>query len=124
MRVALLLLLLLVAPGCYLARSTRHRPLVAAEIDSLRPGVTTADDALERLGAPTDVVQLGRRSAYRYDYGVEKTAGVFLLLVGLAGTDATEDRAWLFFDEQGVLTHVGTTLQAGDARYVVPLLRD
>lgn len=124
MRTLPLLLLVALTPGCFLGRTARHRPLPADALAQLQPGVTHASDVLQTLGAPTEVVQLGRRSAYRYDYGVEKSAGLFLLVFALSGTDATEDRAWLFFDEHDVLTHSGTTLQADDARYALPLLRD
>ena len=124
MRILPLLLVLAVLPGCFVSRSTRHRPLDTEKIASLEPGTTTAEQAVAVLGGPNEVVQLGLRSAYRYDHGVEKMAGLFLLVVGFRGVDSTEDRTWLFFDEQGVLSHMGSTLEAEDARYVLPVFND
>ena len=43
-----------------------------------------------------------------------------LFLVNFVNTDLRQDRAWLFFDENDVLTHVGTTFEAADARYALP----
>ena len=116
--------LLAVTPGCFLSKGTTNRPLQLEQIATLEPGVTTAREAVERLGGPAEVVQLGKRSAYRYEHREERVAGLFLLVLGLRGVDTTEDRTWLFFDEQEVLTHVGTTLEAGQVRYTVPLFKE
>jgi hypothetical protein len=116
----LLALLLSSTPACILARSSENVPLSPAELGALQPGVTTAREVVERLGAPVDIVQLGKRSAYRYQFTREKRAGVFLLVLGLYNTDLRSDRAWVFFDEQQVLTHVGVTLQGNDAKYAMP----
>jgi hypothetical protein len=69
------------------------------------PGETTAKDVVEALGAPNEVVQLGTRSAYRYDFTVEKTAGFTLIIITFLNDDTRADRAWLFFDKDDVLTH-------------------
>jgi hypothetical protein len=74
------------------------------------------------LGAPTEVVQLGRRSAYRYDASVSKQVGLFLFVIALHGRDTQEDRAWFFFDENDLLTHRAATLAAGDAEFSLPVV--
>lgn len=106
--------------GCFLSRSTVNEPIPAAAVAKLVPGQTTAGEAAALLGAPTDVVQLGRRTAWRFDHTYEKVAGLFLVVVGLRGVDTHQDRVWLFFDEQDVLTHVGSTFAADDAEYSLP----
>lgn len=123
MRYAILLLTLLVLPGCFLNRSRINRPLEPAIIASLKPGTSTAADVVTLMGAPVEVVQLGHRSAYRYDYTLEKQSGLFLIVLGLRGVEREQDRAWFFFDEQDVLTHVGATFEADTARYGVPILK-
>lgn len=123
MRILLLSLALLTLPGCFLSRTHVHQSLDPQVVASLQPGAS-ARDVVERLGAPTEVVQLGRRSAYRYHYAVEKQAALFLLVLGLRGVDQQEDRAWFFFDENDVLTHVGTTLASEDVRYRMPIFRE
>ncbi len=116
----LLVLLLLTAPACALARTTENEPLDASRLQTLRPGVTTAREVVETLGAPADVVQLGRRSAYRYQFTAAKRAVLWLLVVALYDQDTRGDRAWLFFDEEQVLTHVGTTLEGSEVEYSMP----
>src|SRR5690606_17517603 len=66
------------------------------------------------------VVQLGERSAYRFDHEVTKAAALILLLVNLGATDTRSDRLWVFFDENGVLTHYGASLEAHRTQYALP----
>jgi len=116
----LLLSSLLAAPGCFLSRTTANEPISPALVARLEPGRTTAGEAASLFGAPAEVIQLGRRSAYRYDHTLTKRAGLALIVVGLFGSDTHADRVWLFFDEKDVLTHVGATLRAEDAEYALP----
>jgi len=120
MRNALFSLLFLLASGCAMARSTDNEPLDAGRLQSLRPGVMTAREVVELLGSPVDVVQLGRRSAYGYQFTSTKRAGLVLIVVNFYNEDTRSDRAWVFFDENQVLTHVGTTLQGDDNEYALP----
>jgi outer membrane protein assembly factor BamE (lipoprotein component of BamABCDE complex) len=120
MRTALLLTLLLVAPACAFMRETVNEPLTPVALESLRPGVSTAEEVVQALGAPVDVVQLGRRSAYRYQFTASKRAALFLLVLGFYNQDTREDRAWVFFDENQVLSHVGSTFEAADVEYAMP----
>jgi len=117
---SLLLALLLLAPACAFARTTNNAPLDPAALRSLRPGVSTAADVVQVLGAPSDVVQLGKRSAYRYEFSSTKHTALFLLVLGFYNEDTRADRAWVFFDENLVLSHVGVTLDADDVRYAMP----
>ena len=64
----LLALSLTLAPGCLISRTTVDQPLDSAALTALEPGTSTAADVVAALGAPDEVVQLGRRSAYRFDY--------------------------------------------------------
>jgi len=120
MKTPLLLLALLLLPGCFLSRETTNEPLLRDLIEGLQVGKTTATEAAEILGAPSEVVELGDRSAWRYEHVVSKTAGFTLILVTFVNDDRRADRCWLFFDAKDVLVHVGTTLDAADARYAMP----
>lgn len=106
--------------GCAAFRATQNEPLDPAAIRQLEPGRTTAREAVELLGGPTQVVQIGERSAYRYDFTVTKGAGLFLLVFILGHADTRNDRLWLFFDETDLLTHVGSTLESHRAQYAMP----
>ena len=120
MRTALLLVLVVFVSSCAFMRETENEPLVPASIQSLRPGVSTAEDVVTVLGAPVDVVQLGRRSAYHYQFTAKKRAALFLVVLGFYNQDSRSDRVWVFFDEQQVLTHVGSTFEAAGVQYAMP----
>lgn len=113
-------LALAVLPSCVLGRRTTNQALQADRMAQLEPGVSTASDVVQALGAPMDVVQLGRRSAYRYDYSVDKASSLFLVIVTFANLDTQADRAWFFFDENDVLTHAGSTFESEDAEFTMP----
>lgn len=121
-KVALAALLLAGTSGCFLSRVDVQQPISNKVVVALEPGVHTAGDVVERLGAPMEVVQLGHRSAYRYEYQRNKTAGLFLFLVSFQGIDQRSDRVWVFFDEKDVLTHVASTFEADEAEFELPFL--
>ena len=122
MKKAALSLLLALLPGCFLSRTQVNGPIDNEAIATrLVPGETTAADVVALLGAPNEVVQLGRRSAYRYQHDQQKSAGIFLLVVVVMNRDTQSDRTWVFFDEDDVLTHVGSTLDAAIIFTGVPL---
>lgn len=116
----ILTLALVLAPSCFVSRSMVNEPLRRAEIDRLVPGETKAGEVTAILGAPNEVIQLGSRTAYRYDFSQQKRAGFTLIVVTVLNEDTRTDRVWLFFDKDDVLTHAGSTLQAEDARYAMP----
>jgi hypothetical protein len=107
-------------PGCVLAKQTENEPLHPDRVAKLVPGTSTGKEVVELLGAPTEVVQLGRRSAYRYEFLAKKETGLLLLVVNLFNSDARADRVWVFFDEHDVLTHVASSMHADQARYAMP----
>jgi outer membrane protein assembly factor BamE (lipoprotein component of BamABCDE complex) len=122
-RAAPLLLIALaaaLAPGCLVSRDTFNQPFDPAKLEQLAPGTTTAEQAAELLGAPHEVVQLGRRSAWRYDFQISKRAALVLVLVNFNNTDTRSDRVWLFFDDQDVLSHYGSSFDARNAKYSMP----
>lgn len=115
-----LLLALVLPAGCLMSRERVNEPLDPVVLQSLEPGKSTGADVAALLGAPSEVVQLGRRSAWRYDFGLTKRAGLFLILLVLQNVDARSDRVWVFFDEAGVLTHLGSTFQSEHTEYAMP----
>ena len=112
--------LLLGLSSCFISRTTTNVPLQRSRLDELQPGKTTAKQVVELLGAPNEVVQLGSRSAYRYDFAIMKRAGFSIIIVTFLNDDTRTDRAWLFFDKDELLTHVGTTLEGNQAQYAMP----
>ena len=121
-RLAALLALtsLLALPSCFMGRFVKNEPLSMLAMEQLEPGTTTAAQAVDLLGAPVDVVQLGKRSAYAYAYTQEKNTGIILIVVGVFNEDVRQDRAWLFFDENDVLTHAAASFEGNHTRYAMP----
>ena len=116
-RTALLLAFLLPLPGCFVSRSSTNEPLDAALVRQLEPGTTTALEAVQLLGGPNEVIQLGRRSAYRYDSVISKRAVFSVIVLSLMNEDTRQDRLWVFFDENDILTHYGATFSSHRAQY-------
>ena len=81
------LLVMSVLPGCFFSRS-RTNPELSPELASqIVPNESTAADVTALLGAPNEVVQLGLRTAWRYEHTVEKQTAAFLVVLGLRGVD-------------------------------------
>jgi hypothetical protein len=118
LRLALPLLLLFSA--CALGRQETNDPLDATVVATLQPGVTTAKEVVEKLGAPSEVVQLGKRTAYRYDASNTKSAGLILILFNMFNQDTRSDRVWVFFDDKDLLTHFGATFAVHRTQYALP----
>ena len=120
MRLLLASLVLGLAPGCFLSRNALNAPFTSESLAALVPGQTTAREVVERLGAPVQVVELHDRSAYQYLHTRAKRAGFSVIVLTLINEDRRSDRVWVFFDANGVLTHVGSTLEAETASYAMP----
>ncbi len=116
----LVLALSLPFSACGIARQDTNEPLDAQRVSQLRPGTTTAREVVELLGAPTNVVQLGRRSAYLYDATTAKTAVLILVVLNMGNQDSRQDRVWVFFDQNDVLTHYGATYGVHRTQYALP----
>jgi hypothetical protein len=115
-----ILVMLPMLQSCALLRSTENEPIDPAVVRSFVPGTTTAREVTDKLGAPSQIVELGDRSAYRYDHTVSKGAGILLLLVIVGNADTRVDRTWLFFDKNDVLTHVGASFESHRTQYAFP----
>ena len=111
---------LALASSCFIQRDRVNTRIERPSYEQLVPGTSTAEDVLMTLGAPMDVVQIGRRSAWRYDYTETKDTALWLVVVLLSHSDTVQVRVWVFFDEEGLLTNVGATLEGGDAEYKLP----
>lgn len=146
-----LALVLLTAPGCVLGRVRDEVPLDAAKVAQIVPGVTTKARVVELLGAPTyvndriglrvvgrpeesgegnigplldELVRSPLDHSYTYEYTDTKSASAYLLLVTFTNTETRRDRVVVFFDEQGVVSHVGKSLHAGEVEFRLPMSDD
>lgn len=114
------LVLALVLPSCWIARTQTNLPADPVVLATLEPGTTTAAEVVSLLGAPTEVVQLGKRSAYRYQHAVSKGASLWLGVIFLQNRDTQYDRVWIWFDESNVVTHAAATFDSDETEYALP----
>ena len=120
-RLTLLLLLCgLSASSCFFARERVNRPIDREAYLRLEPGVSNETDVLRELGAPSEVVQLGDNSAWRYDHTQSKIATIWPILVVFLNKDTQQDRVWAFFNDQGLLTNLGGSFLGDQAAYRMP----
>ena len=114
------LALLLILPGCFTTRKTINQQLSSEAAAQVAPG-TSAADVVELLGAPTDIVQLGHRSAYLYEFQQTKMTGLLAGIVGFMNSDTRSDRVWIFLGPGGdTVTHVGSSFDADKAENRMP----
>ena len=114
------LTLLLILPGCFTTRKTINQQLSSEAAAQVAPG-TSAADVVELLGAPTDIVQLGHRSAYLYEFQQTKMTGLLAGVVGFMNSDTRSDRVWIFLGPGGdTVTHVGSSFDADKAENRMP----
>ena len=115
-----LLSLLVLLPGCITSRTTVNQQLSREAAAQIAPG-TTAAEVVELLGAPTDIVQLGHRSAYLYEFQQTKMTGFLAAVVGFMNSDTRSDRIWVFLGPGGEqVTHVGSSFDADKAQNGMP----
>lgn len=116
----LLLALALLSTSCFLSEAQVNRPLNLELIDQITPNETTAQEVADLLGAPNQVVQLSDRSAWLYEHVHEKQSALFLVVFSVRGVDTQADRVWVFFDENDVVTQIGSALNADGAEFGLP----
>lgn len=115
-RTAFGLLLALAASSCVFSQTRVNTPIAPEGVEALELGIT-AGEVVQRLGAPTEVLEIDDGSAYRFEYVRSKDTGLFLFLFNLSHKQTRSDRVWCFFNEREILTHVGTTFEAADVEH-------
>lgn len=152
-RSALLVALLVVlgSPGCILGRVRDQAPIDSGAVARIQVGKTTKREVVEMLGAPTYVNDriglrvVGRPDAldgssagplvdelvrspldhsYTYEHTNTKSASLYLLIISFTNTETHRDRVVVFFDDEGVVSHVGVTLDAENAEFRLPTSDD
>ncbi len=147
MRSAAALAALLVSlSGCILGRVRDEVPLEPEKVAKIVPGQTTKKEVVELLGAPTfvndriglrlsaprhaagpsvgplldEIVRSPLDHTYTYEYTDSKSLSLYLLIVSFTNQETKRDRVVVFFDEHGVVSHVGSSLNAKDVEFKLP----
>ncbi len=146
--VCLLLLSSFVLSGCIMGRTRDEHPLDPDKVAQIKVGVSTKKDVVDILGAPNYVndrlgfrvlapqVSLEAGSApgplvdelvrspldhsYTYEYTDTKSLSLYLLIVSFTNQETRRDRVVVFFDEKGVVSHMGATFDAQNVSFRLP----
>jgi outer membrane protein assembly factor BamE (lipoprotein component of BamABCDE complex) len=128
-RLALLLALLALAPGCLIfGRQQKDQPIQGAKVLQVQKGMTKAQ-VTELLGSPQEILFSNkaldplREHAYIYEYTVQKGTAIFLGIVNFGNLDQKRDRTIVFFDDDERVSNVASSLRGMDARYGFPFGR-
>lgn len=113
--------ILLLSTGCFVFGTNKdYHPFDPEALESIQPGLTTAEDITCLFGAPTHVVELSNGNAYIYRRSVAKATLIWLILLSFANYDTQVDQIVFFFDPNDFLTHYGASLNADKAEYGLP----
>lgn len=142
---------LLLLPGCILGRVRDGVPIDPLRVSMIEPGRTTKSDVVTLLGAPTyvndrvglrlverppgiddgqvgplidEMVRSPLDHSYTYEYSDTKSTSLFLLLVSFTNQETRRDRVVIFFDDRGVVSHLGVSLDADTVAFRLPTSDD
>jgi outer membrane protein assembly factor BamE (lipoprotein component of BamABCDE complex) len=137
-------------PGCILGRVRDEVPIDPDKVAKIVPGQSTKKDVVEVLGAPTYVNdRLGFRvlsprstatpvagivtgplvdelvhspldHSYTYEYTDTKSQSLYFIIVSFTNQETKRDRVVVFFDDKGVVSHVGKSFNAKDVEFRFP----
>jgi hypothetical protein len=90
-------------------------------IDSIKPGVTTKSDVIDKFGLPNKQAPWG--NSVQYIYSGTKSSGIFLYITPPSGGSLEKKEGWkivIRFDKNDVVSSVSTISYARGARGGVP----
>ncbi len=125
----LLVLFLATASGCaILGRQQADQPILAETVAKVEKGMTKSQ-VTDILGAPHEIIFSNkaldplREHAYVYEYKVKMGTAILFLVVTFGNLDDKRDRVIVFFDDNGLVSHVAKSLFAAKASYGFPFGR-
>ena len=122
----LLLALTLPAVGCVVAQTSDGTGIDAEVAAQIKAGTSTRADVTRLLGPPDKIVFSNREhdplfeKVYQYRRNKKRQSAMFLVLFSMFRSDSKWDNVSVFFDEQGLVEHVGIQLDADEAAYGTP----
>ena len=106
-------ILVLALAGCGVSKQSQGVANLWRD-DSLPPferGITTQSQVIQRLGPPSQVIGLNDQVVFYYLRENVASRGVFLILYNWTSKRVSYDRAIFFFNEDGVLTEYGLSVE-------------
>ncbi|MFQ5654353.1 MAG: hypothetical protein ACE5GW_06450 [Planctomycetota bacterium] len=112
--------------GCVIAQSTAGRSVDRGALEGIVPGETTRAEVTRLLGPPDEIIHSSREHdplferAFRYEFRKARQTALFLLIFSTYRSDSKSDAVIIFFDERGIVEHVGSRFDANRASYGAP----
>jgi hypothetical protein len=135
-------LVLACGAGCFLQKQRTRVPIAPETVAQVKPGESTIADVGRLLGSPNEIiwsngvtapidagigagiintyVAAGEKifvRAYHYRYAITKTSGFTVIVFSMVSYDTKYDDAFIFFDDAGRVTHVGSSLNSAQVSY-------
>ena len=83
-------------------------------IEDFEKGKSTQNDVIQALGPPSQIIDLDTGAIFYYLLQYKKGSGIFLLIFNYKKATVSYDRAIFFFDNEGVLTDYGFSVESVD----------
>ncbi|MCI0650672.1 MAG: outer membrane protein assembly factor BamE [Planctomycetes bacterium] len=124
------LLITVLAPlalgGCVLSQTSAGSSVDGERVEKILPGTSTRAQVAALLGPPDEIIHSNLEHdplferAYVYHRPRTRTTAMFLVIFSTHRSDTKYDRVTVFFDQAGIVEHVGVRLAADDAEYGMP----
>ena len=107
--------------GCAVfGRGKDFKPFDENSLKQVTTGRTTAGEVTQLFGPPNKIVKLSNGNAYVYERSIEKATGLWIVVLTFANWDKQYDRIAFFFNNEDVVTHIGSSFNAETACYAMP----
>ncbi len=116
-----MLLVAAICSGCAVfGRGKNFVPFDESALKQVTPGKTGASEVTQLFGPPNRIVKLSNGNAYVYERSVGKGTGLWLLVLTFVNYDTQYDRIVFFINNDGGVTHFGSSFNSEKASYAMP----
>lgn len=116
-----MLLVATICSGCAVfGRGKNFVPFDENALKQVTPGKTDASEVTQLFGPPNRIVKLSNGNAYVYERSVGKGTGLWLVVLTFVNYDTQFDRIVFFINNDGVVTHFGSSFNSDNASYAMP----
>lgn len=82
-----------------------------SKLENIEKGKTTLNEVIQLFGPPSQIIDLDNGAVFYYLLQDKKGSGVFLLIFNYKQERVIYDRAIFFFDNEGILTDYGVSIE-------------
>ena len=110
-----------ICTGCAVfGRGKDFVPFDENALKQVTTGKTSASEVTRLFGPPNKIVKLSNGNAYMYERSVKKATGLWLVLISFGNLETQYDRIVFFINNNDVVTHYGSSFNAGTVSYAMP----